>query len=375
MKRKNPALYPFTPFEGRLSRDEVWQAVFPPWENLTHPLVRYEIRQTRRRGTRPWLGITVTIITLSAMIAVVLIGGRSWKALWVTMLAGLLAYLVLGRLRLLVALAEQATRMITLRRERGDWDLIMLTPIPKSRWVNLQVTALIWQTWPLVRGLMIIHAVFMLLAIGYLGVAQHDSYQNEAFSDSYQYLPDPDAHYLPAWIFVALALPIGALATLIPLAEVGLYASAVLNASAESRMAAFSLLRAVIYLGIGRIVSTVVFVVVTPLAMMVLIVILGTLFPQEFNGMDVRLAVGLASGFIMVGTLLAYGIPVVFLAFMWEWLPWIGILALTMEMPYLVHVVIFLAFLLTLPYSYTYAPIESTRGFLTSALHRLSRRD
>lgn len=50
--------------------------------------------------------------------------------------------------------------MITVRRERGDWDLILITPIPKAHWLELQLTAISWQVWPLVRNLMIGQAVF-----------------------------------------------------------------------------------------------------------------------------------------------------------------------------------------------------------------------
>ncbi len=364
--------YPM-PFEGRISRQEVWESLSPSWEQLNHPLVQYEIRSQQRRGRQPRVALAVGIFTVIFFLIALFTQPTAPKFSLLVLVMGALAYVVLGRLRLLIAISAQATRMIVTRRERGDWDLILITPMPKAQWLTMQLTALIWQTWPIIRGLMVGQAVFVLLLVGYLAVEQHENRENEAYYDSFSYSINKDAHYLPAPVFVILALPVGALTIFLPMLEAGMYASAALTGSAESRESAFSILRGLVNLGVGRLVVAV-GTVILPMMFAALGGLILLVFPTEDGMGDLILVVvvGLGMTFVVLG---GYYISIPLLSLVWEWIPLLGIFALMLEMPYQFHIVITLTFLFTLPITHGYIPFEWTASFLTTGLRQLSRRD
>jgi hypothetical protein len=67
------------PDEGHLTRKQIFQAVLPPWKNLDHPLVQYEIRQSER--PREWRRLISSIMGLTLLILLVapLSYGFSWQ--------------------------------------------------------------------------------------------------------------------------------------------------------------------------------------------------------------------------------------------------------------------------------------------------------
>lgn len=353
--------------EGKITRREVWRAMRFPDEYLTHPLAQYEIRQSLQQKPHSfWIYAFVMSAIATAPLTYFIIGLEAAVRI-LLFWAGL--YLVLERIRMMLVIVQKATHIITARKERGDWDLISITPLPKSRWLHLQFAAMIWQLWPLVRGLMVAQAIFMLVLIGFLGTVQHENWRNEARGD---YVADADNRFLPPMAFVLLALPIGILTVLQIPFEAGLYAAGALNGSAESKESAFSMLRALFYFGLGRVTMTAVFLAIT----LTVMVVVGAVILLVLLGMsEAFIAVFFLALFVVFGTIGVYFLTIPILALVWEWLPLVGILALMIEMPYGVHVVISFTFIISMPFTYGFAPVETMRGFLMSGVHRLARRE
>ena len=160
-----------------------WQllrGIAPPWRNLNDPLLHYATRDHQRTGGRPLAFIIIIVLTIAGLIAYLALQNtltqgytttreRIESALFIVFM-GLCLMSVLGHWRLLLATTGRSTAAIAQKRERGDWDLIYITPVSKSRWFRAQITALGWQVFPLVRRLMIVHAIMIVIAFPILMV-------------------------------------------------------------------------------------------------------------------------------------------------------------------------------------------------------------
>src|SRR5215207_4833854 len=130
---------------SQLSGWSILRAVIPPWQDLDDPLVQYDIRHRRRAGRRPWMAIVLGYLTLIALN--IYFAGQLFaddpidyqnllQPVLTIGVTGLVVTIIYGHWRLLLAVSAKATAIIAARRRSGDWDLIAITPVEKSRWLR-----------------------------------------------------------------------------------------------------------------------------------------------------------------------------------------------------------------------------------------------
>lgn len=346
-----------------MTRKQIFLAVLPLWKNLDHPLVQYEIRQLERPHEWRWLISSIMGLTLLILLVALLSYGFSWQVVGQGVLGGLAVYLILLRLRLFVAVSGRAARMITVRRERGDWDLILITPIPKARWLELQLTAISWQVWPLVRNLMIGQAVFTGVALLYMSAQQHQRWQGEKLDDFLLTDLIPDAHYLPTWMFFLVALPFCMMVICLPLIEIGVFSTAALCASICSKNPSFALFRS-----FGNTMKIHVGSSANILFGLPLLLTAFGLFFHLGDGFVVTFVLLMVVG--ILGWLLH--LPICF--FTWNWLPWLAVWGLTLEVTYLSHALIFWVCLGFFAFAFGFLPLDGMSRAAKQALTHMARR-
>jgi len=163
------------------------RSMMPPWgDRLKNPLLHYEVRVHRRAGRRSRIYLFIAVVlTLGVLINLALASIFSVRTATSRVLAeetvfilmvGLGGMSMLGHWRLLLTILGRSSAAIAQRRERGDWDLIYITPVSKTEWFRAQLTALGWQVFPLVQRLMIVHFVLIVIAFPTLLVLHHEQY-------------------------------------------------------------------------------------------------------------------------------------------------------------------------------------------------------
>jgi hypothetical protein len=160
--------------------------MIPPWgDRLDDPLLHYEARPNQRIRGRPW-GMIIGFMTVFGVVSFLNVidlftdysqtpRERMEEALVILSLA-LVSISIMGHWALLLATIGRSSALIAQKRERGEWALIYITPVSKSRWFHAQFTALGWQIFPLVRRLMIVHFLIVLIACPTFIAFQREQY-------------------------------------------------------------------------------------------------------------------------------------------------------------------------------------------------------
>lgn len=302
------------------------RALLPPWRTLRDPLVQYGIRRGGRIGERPWALLVVTVLTCLAacifMLGYMDSDSTNNRPLTSELLPGLLGLLMgglgvlvmIGHWRLLLAIAGRAASLVAGRRASGDWDLIAITPMSKTRWLRSQLTIIGWQVFPLVRQLVVVQFLLVMLGFGYLIAARHAELNdsNDCFiQPCYNY----DEYDFSTLEYTLLIAPIGIGLGGWILVETGIFTAVALLASSLSQRVTMSMLYSFLGVFMTRIFLTFVLIYGGTLIMIALFQFSDALglsdFDMDFSDLDEDL--------ILVVMYYCMGIPI--LAFFLEWLP------------------------------------------------------
>jgi len=245
------------------------RALVPPWGSLGDPLVSYDIHPHRRSGQRPWSALVITAFTLLLLCTYLvsmldgfdpyaptsLLEDLLPNALGIV-IGGMSLFVMLGHWRLLLAVAGRGAGMIAVRKQRGDWDLIAITPVPKSRWFSAQLTILGWQVFPLVRQLLVVQGVMVLLGFSYTVYFQYLERQ-----DCIQYGCAYTTYPLPIPLYALMVLPFAALIVLEPLLTLGVFSTMSLYVSTLNKRITMSVLGSFVGVYVVRVLMTLVLLI------------------------------------------------------------------------------------------------------------------
>lgn len=343
------------------------RAMIPIRQTLDDPLVVYQIRRSQGVGRKPWsllilayLILIGEIIFLAGLLAFSNLETQRLSVLVGPMLGvlagGLSLGVVYGHWRLMLAVFMRAARAVTERRQNGDWELIMITPMPKTRWLRAQLIGMGWQVWPLVRNLMIMQGLLVLLFYGLMvyGVSQAD--------DTDYYYQD-DSEYLPTPVYIGVVLPIMLGMMIEPILQAGLLGAISFYVSTLSKQPAFAML----YNFLGAFISRVIIAGVFFYSGMFFLVFFFAFTPDS-NVMNIR-------GEEILAVLLYSCIAIPVSSFFIEWLPTLGATMMAFEADPLEHLLLYMAILSAGGTTYIAIPLLMIRTLATSTVRRLQRRE
>lgn len=345
-----------------------FRATLPPWSNLSNPLIRHEIRAKRRASRRPW-----TLVCMGYGLAIGIIGLMSYGIYDLNnsgfshnplapIIDSLLAFIsaisalfvAIAHWRLILAISGRAAGMIAARRLRGDWELIFIAPLDKTRWYRAQLTALAWQVWPITRQLL---GVQIFLAVIVFGLSTQEiirDYSSDTFIET--------LHPLPHLIGL---LPFLALFALGPLIETSLYASISLYLSSKSKRSTMAMMYS-----FGAIYATrIVIAFVLIFCIMAFTVTVNGLFNPDYSPGRI----GIDGIFLSLSLYCLFGILI--LGFGIEWLP-ISIALLLADANifsdnYFVGFMNYLAILVAFAVAYGLVPFGMMRLLTDKTIHQL----
>ncbi len=343
------------------------RALIPLRQSLDNPLVVFQIRRGEQVGRNPWILLMTAycivifeILYLVGVLVVEDIETLRLNDLLLPMLGILMFCLSLGAVyghwRLMLAIFLRIARVVTERRQNGDWDLIAITPMPKARWLQAQLVALGWQVWPLVRNLIILQTLLSVILYGFA------VYQIETeFGDNGIYEDPQDP--LPISIYTIAVLPMLAGMVAEPIFFMGLLTAVAFYVSTISKQPAMAILYNFLGTFLARSVISAVFFYGGAFF---------TLFFLSFTGeMDLSGFDGSAFiGFILYTCI---GIPVS--SFFIELMPPFGPIMMAIEADALEHFLIYLTILCTGVTAYIITPLVMIRTLTDSTLSRLQRRE
>jgi|GEM_PF-6162967 len=238
----------------------VMRAMFPPWGNLEHPLVRYGIKHHQQRRTWGLVLMAYAVLGIWCFYMIGLINDPDATnsdtvtdviiTLCSIMLGLGLLYSWAAHVQLFFHVSRRSAALIAQMRERGDWELISITPISKTRWLFYQTTAIGWQSFPHVRQLMVTHA---LLSIPLAIVFTYSSY--ESWQNGFTY---GDEYYLHPVIALGAAIPIFLLMIAEPLLAVGVFIASSLRASSQTKRSSMAILSSFAWVGSIRYIGSLV---------------------------------------------------------------------------------------------------------------------
>jgi hypothetical protein len=359
------------------------RAAIPPWQDLNDPLLRHELRQNLRTGRRPWTaiflgyGLMFCVILYLLYMLYDLEQSPYGRAQHEEVLGGMLGWLALalialntiGHWRLLLAITRRAAGMIAARRIRGDWDLIAIAPVEKSRWYRAQTTALCWQVWPITRQLVLAQTLLMLILFGiclYGLNSESDSndWADESCSDweNGVCVEYASSGYLPLPVYALAFVPFGLLMACFPMVESALYASASLYPSSRARNSLMSMLYSFIAIYLVRVVMMVVFFYGG-------LLMLYGLNQLRMGGNDFDMPDAEA-----LALLVFYGsLGIIGAAFGIEWVPFLSPLVLLNQGTVKDHLLIYVWLLLTFGLAYVVVPLVMIRLFSSGTIRRLDK--
>jgi hypothetical protein len=206
------------------------RSMIPPWgDRLDDPLLHYEVHPKRRTGGTPLGFIIIGVLMGAGAITYLIVTTFTQNSIstqeqidttFFIVVMGLVSMSILGHWRLLLTTIGHSTAMIAQKRERGDWDLIYITSVSKSRWFHVQFIALGWQMFPLVRRLMIVQLVLAIVVFPKLIILQQDQYT-----------------IVPPALYGIELLMLGAIVMVEPIFTAGIFASSALLESSMRRRA------------------------------------------------------------------------------------------------------------------------------------------
>lgn len=348
---------------------EVLRAMLPPWQSTQDPLVSYHLRIHKRVGRRPWGMILLGYLTLG-MLTLYIVGQlaaqnlREVSEIITETLAivgiGLTLTMAMTHWRLMIAVSARAADAIAGQRLRGDWDLIAITPVSKTRWFRSQLTTIAWQVFPLVRQLLVVHTLMVL--IGTFLILYIVSTEDAASWDS--------GDYLSPLIYLLAVTPFGLLLIFLPFLNTSLFSMTSLYTSSNSKRVTMSMLYSFVGIYITRLIITLTYF----LGGTMFILILGTLGKALgiIDDFDLSLTdlSSAGAGFLLVGCIYC-----LIGAFFIEWLPVLGFIIMATPAEPEVHMMLYIAFSLTLLLSYVVVPLVILRGLGRAIVWQINQRE
>jgi hypothetical protein len=282
---------------------------------------------------------------------------------------------MVGHWRLLMAVSARAAAIIAARRGRGDWDLIAITPVEKSRWLRAQLVTIGWQVFPIVRLLLVVQLVLVLICFGQLTRIQYEERQQEqAYEEPCRaeggcYWDEQD--YLPTGLYVLATLPFDVMIVLEPLVTTGIFAAVSLYLSSRSQRTTMSLLYSFLSIYLVRVFLALVFLVGGMLIFMAVmglataVGLVGSDWDWEWDG------IGEFFGLFCVWLCFA----VLILAFFLEWMPMFAPMILLLQLRTGEHITRYVILILTFLLAYFLAPLWVIRSVGGRTVDRLNRRE
>jgi|GEM_PF-5768566 len=149
-----------------------------PWLFLDDPIVRYGIQQNKLIVHPTFLlKIYITLSTVLGLWAIVDGNTIMVQIRILILMAGIFS--LLAHIHLLVGIISRTGNIISVMRQRGDWELFILTSIDKSRWLIAQGAVISWQVYPLVRQIVSIHAISSIPIITFV-IASQESLNSQS---------------------------------------------------------------------------------------------------------------------------------------------------------------------------------------------------
>lgn len=349
---------------------QVLRAAIPPWKNTHDPLVSYELRHRRRAGQRPWsllaMGYVLMLMVMFYLVFTLLQNNApNWEEVTSAVLAilgiGLALMVMLGHWRLLMAISGRAATMIAGRKKSGDWELIAITPLDKTRWYLNQLTIIAWQVFPIIRELMILQSLLVLGGVSFLSYQLHDLSTNQSAYYIEEYLSLP--------LYWILILPLALLLILEPYWATALFASVSLYTSSRSKRLTMSLLYTFLNTFIIRYLITLVFYY-SGLIVFFLVSNIAALLGSGTEG--ISLTDLFSIGWLLCGILCVYALGSSFFV---EWLPALGLVMFLLPSEDGVTAVLFFSIYITGFWTYLFTPFLML-GFLGNAtISQLNQRE
>ncbi len=342
------------------------RAVIPVGQTLDDPLVVYQIRRSQRTGNRPWMLVVLAYLTLLIEIlylTIVLnyqsVEPQKFNELLGEMLLILAGVLSLGTIyghwRLMLAVFSRAAQVVTERRQRGDWELIAITPMPKARWLRSQLIGMGWQVWPLVRNLILIQTVLVVIFSGAVLYGLHDNRQDETYPD--------DEYYFHPLAYTLLASPMLLALVLEPLMTVAVLAALSFYVSTLSKHPAMAML----YNFLGTFFIRTLIMAVLMYAGLFFLVFFFTFSPDN--------SLGDLEGDSFFGFLLSSCIFIPLASFFVEWFPAVGASALVGELSTTDHMLVYLTIMCAGLTTYIATPLLIIQSLAARTVRRLQMRE
>ena len=344
------------------STSRLLRSILPPWgDRLSDPLLQYEARTHRRAGGRPWAYVfIVSLLALGVVINLALVNIFAVRSASSRVLAeetvailiiGLSGMSVLGHWRLLLSTIGRSSAAISQKRERGDWDLIFITPVSKSRWFQAQLTALGWQIFPLVRRLMIVNGVMIVVALPVLIVLKIE-----------------EGGDVSPLIYALEMLAFAALIIVEPIFSAGIFVSSALVESSLRQRAWVSFLTSLGVVYLMRLVMSVV-LLVTAFVILVALLEAAVVVGLEEEGANLE---ALSSDEVFL--LLFYGgIGALVTAFIIEWVPPAAAILMIGPTELYGNILAYVWFVLTFLITYIILPPILMRLLAARTVKRLNR--
>jgi hypothetical protein len=352
------------------------RAAFPPWHGLNDPLIRREIPAKQTGADDPWLalfiyGVLSALVYLSfgRYLAKLVFretdpGNGEGIMLGMVVLSAILALMnIVGHWQLILAITRSAAGMIPVPRQRGDWDLILITPVEKSRWYRLQLSAICWQVWPVTWNLAIVGGLLAvnLFCASFLLTKMNN--EREVWYCAAQDISDMEfceQKHLPLRLAAAF-LPFGLFFVALPLIETPLYASASLFANIRAKQSGPAVFYSLASIYGVRLVMTAVLVYGGLFALMLLSGFGHS--PNELLDRDISFG----------GVFLTGGAAIFALAFAVEWLLYIPTLFLVSENTTENHLIVYLWLFITYLLAYVISSLGMISWLSAMTIRRLER--
>jgi hypothetical protein len=343
------------------------------WPGQDNPLIAYDLKFDRREGRRPWAMVIVanlTLMSLGLYLLALLLAETATIPPLLDFFGIILAFLMtgggvmvmFGHWRLILAISSRTAAAIAGRKRNGDWDLIAITPMPKSRWLWSQQVIVMWQVFPVLRQLFILQTAMSVVGLGFL------TYMLSTFDEGSSWGDDV---YLAPWLYFLLMLPVFAFFIAEPFITAHSFIRLGLYCSSLSGRVSTSMLGHFFAICFQRVVMSASFIY----GGLFWILLFGGLanglgltddFDTDFNLGDLlgTLAILCTLGFLYV----------LMLAPVAEWLPLFGALLMLGELEPAAHGVIYLAGIITCLQTYLLLPHLLNKTLYRWTVGRLEQR-
>jgi hypothetical protein len=274
---------------------------------------------------------------------------------------GLSLTMALLHWRLLIALSARAADTIAGQRRRGDWDLIAITPVSKTRWFKGQLISMAWQVFPLVRQLLAVHLLMILLGTAVLVYAIAEARNNDWASD----------HSLAIGVYIVAVIPFGLLLLAMPFLNTALFGMASLYTSSHSKRVTMSMLYSFVLVYATRVLMSLSFIWGGAMLLIVLGGVANWLGLTDSFDTDLNDLLTVSAGVLALACV--YSLAA---AFFIEWLPVLGfILMASPAEDAATHAVLYLAIWLTLLFTYGLLPLLLLRGMGRAVVWQINQRE